>query len=121
MTAFSWKVFRGLAVLGTVGFTLFGLPMAFGWALGCLASFVMFRRTERFWTPIISAGHTPGKSTGFHNFAGNYGIMFAGLLLAALFPRYLNIYTCALGMMMIKITSVISALLEGRKGEQRWK
>ena len=42
-------------------------------------------------------------------------IMAGVLVICAICPQYLNIFACALGMMAIKITSVIDVLIPGKE------
>ena len=97
-------------ILGTVILLIFGLPLGAGYLLGCLISILLYKRNESFWTSVLDSGHAV-KGTGFLHFLVNYGLMAGGLILSALVPDYLNIFACAAGMMLIKLTTVADVVI----------
>lgn len=104
-----WKIAWIVMAAGTAIGLLFGIPYGLGFLAGCLVSVVSYKRNEIFWTGVLKTG-TSKAGTGLLHFLGNYALM-AGVLYAGIrFPQYLNIFTAALGMMLIKIASVIGAL-----------
>lgn len=109
MTERSWKIFRILTCIIAVITLVFDWRMTLGFLLGTGEAYLQYRRTEKFWNGVVDTG-TASKGTGYFHFLINYAIMGATLIVCALLPSFLNIYTCALGMFMIKITSVVEVI-----------
>jgi hypothetical protein len=109
MTERSWKI---SAVLTSIGLLIifFSRSIGFGYLLGAVSAVILYKRNEKYWSGILDSGHA-ATGTGFFHFMINYAIMAGVLVLSALYPKYLNIFACAVGLMLIKITSVIDALL----------
>lgn len=116
MTDRSWKLFTVILITVSVITLLIDWRITTGWILGCLVSRLLYWRIETFWNGVLDTGYSNAK-TGRGNHATNNLIMAAALVVCALLPQYLNIFACALGMMAIKITSVIDVLIPG-KGKQ---
>ena len=114
MTERSWKVFTVLLIAGSAVTVFIDWTLTTGWILGCLISRLLYRRIEIFWNGILDQGYSTAK-TGRGNRAGNIMIMAGVLVICAVCPQYLNIFACALGMMAIKITSVIDVLIPGKE------
>lgn len=106
----SWKLLAVLTAIGTCGSALFSFSIAAGFLLGSLLSVLLYKRNESYWGEILDIGTTAGSRYGFH-FLVNMIIMAAPMLLAVRFPRYLNIFAAAAGLLMIKITVTIEVLL----------
>ena len=105
----SWKIAWLLTGIGTLsGFIR--ISFGVGYLSGCLVGLLLYKRNEVYWSGILDGGRA-ARGTGFLHFLVNYGMMAALLVLAAFFPEYLNIFACAIGMMVIKFTSLIDALL----------
>lgn len=89
---------------------------AAGFALGGLASILLYIRNDRFWSGVLDTG-TSTKYTGIFHFMVNYLIMAAVLLAGALIPKIFNIFACTAGLMLIKISVIVKeAFLHERKG-----
>lgn len=114
MTRKSYRIFAVLLIAVSVLTLFFDYRWTTGWLLGCLVSLLLYRRVESFWGMILDRRFVSGK-TGRGNFLGNYLIMAATLLICAFFGKFLNIYSCALGLMAVRFTSVIEILIT-RKG-----
>ena len=92
---------------------IFGLPLMNGYLLGsAVAAFLLFRNVV-FWSDVLDSRFA-SRSTGSSHFLVNYLLMVVAMLLSVKFPQYLNIFTCALGLLMTKITLVIDELWKGR-------
>lgn len=88
---------------------------ASGYLLGCCTALLLYKRIESFWGKVLDRGYST-KRTGIFHFAINYALMAIVLVLCALYPKYLNIFACAIGMMVIKIAATIdAALLQGKE------
>lgn len=111
----SWKLFAGLTVLITIVTLLIDFRIAAGFLTGSLLSLLLYKRNESYWGEILDIGTTAGSRYGFH-FLINMCIMALPMVAAALFPRYLNIFAVAAGLLMIKITVTVEVLLPW-KGE----
>lgn len=110
----TWKLFTLILITVSVVTIFIDWRITTGWILGCLISRILYRRIEVFWNGILDQGYATAK-TGRGNYFTNYLIMAAALVVCALCPEYLNIFACALGMMAIKITSVMDVLIPGKE------
>ena len=110
----SWKIFTVLLIIVSVVTVFIDWKITTGWILGCLISRLLYRRIEGFWNGILDQGYSNAK-TGRGNRAGNILIMAGVLVLCAVCPEYLNIFACAIGMMAIKITSIVDVLIPGKE------
>ena len=79
---------------------------ASGFALGAVASVLLYIRNEQFWSGVLDTG-TATKYTGIFHFLINYGIMAGVLVLSALKPELFNIFACAVGLLLLKISVII--------------
>jgi len=110
MTKKSWKI-ACIVILAGLITLIVDWRWTTGYMLGCLVAIILYKRNEHFWSGILDTGHAQ-KGTGFFHFLINYGLMAGVLILSALYPQYLNIFACAIGMMLIKITSVIDMMFQ---------
>jgi|LAHS01.1.fsa_nt_gb hypothetical protein len=78
-----------------------------GFVLGCAASALAYRNTENYVDRTISAKMPAG--TVFHMML-NYMIWTVVLIVSAVFPKYLNILSCAAGLFMIRVALIIDSL-----------
>ena len=91
------------------------ITYASGYALGCAASVLLYIRNDRFWSGVLDSGSAT-KYTGIFHFLINYLIMAGVLLVSALYPQFFNIFTCAVGLMLLKISVIIKeTILRHRK------
>lgn len=96
-------------------FLLIDLSLVYGFLLGSVISMIIYYRTERFCTAILSS-QTANKGFMYLNFMINFGMMALTLLICAFKPVLFNIFAAALGLLMTKITIIIHAIfLERRK------
>lgn len=114
MTERSWKIFRILALLVGIITIFIDWRMTTGWLLGCGEAYLQYYRTDKFWNNVIDSGHAV-KRTGYFHFLISYAIMGLTLLVCALLPQILNIYLCALGMMSVKLTSILEITIYREK------
>lgn len=112
MTEKSWKIYKILMIAVSAVTLFINFRWTTGWLLGGLVAMLLYRRIENYWNGILDIGYAD-KKTGRGNYFTNYLIMAAAMVVCALLPEYLNIFTCALGLMAVKITSVIEILITG--------
>ena len=105
-----WKTAVVLTGAGVLILLIFGLRFSLGWLLGCVVSVLLYKRNDSFWSSVLDTGEA-GRGTGFLHFLVNYGMMAGALLVSAFFPEYLNIFACAAGMMLIKLTTVADVMI----------
>ena len=110
MNARLWKTAAVLTAAGGLILLLINWRLSTGYILGCLVSVLLYKRNESFWTGVLDSGHAV-RGTGFLHFLVNYGLMGGSMLISALLPQYLNIFACAAGLMLIKMTTVADVLI----------
>jgi hypothetical protein len=114
MTKRTWITALVLTLLGTC--TVFiHRPIGFGFLLGSVTAVLLYKRNEWFWTGVLDQ-RSATQWTGFLHFIINYLLMGGVLVLSALKPEYFNIFACAVGLFLIKITVTIDVLIH-REGE----
>jgi hypothetical protein len=114
MTKRTWTIAAVLMVIGTCTL-LISRPVGFGFLLGASTAVLLYKRNESYWTSILNQGSAT-KWTGFFHFIINYALMAGVLLICALKQEYLNIFACAIGLFLIKITVTVDVLVN-REGE----
>lgn len=114
MTKRTWKTAAVLIVLGTCTAFVYR-PAGFGFLLGSLTAVLLYKRNEHFWTGVLDQ-RSATQWTGFFHFIINYLLMGGVMVISALKPEYLNIFACAIGLFLIKITVTIDVLIH-REGE----
>ena len=109
MTNHSWKIYYAFVLISFV-FLPFHWQWTTGWLLGSLAAFIIYKRTENFARQVVSMQSTSGT------FAINYFLMAAVLVVSAVFPQYLNVLTCAIGLSPIKLAIIfhVAVIERGR-------
>ncbi len=111
METTDWKVYRILAVVITVICLFISIPAAIGFVIGSLDAILLYKRNESYWSEILDIGTPVGSRYGFH-YMINIALMALPMLVAVLYPQYINVFTVALGLMMIKITVTLQLLLK---------
>ncbi len=106
----TWKIFYILMILGTILPLFFNYKISLGYLLGSTEALIHYKRLERFWNGVMDVG-VSHKRTGLGHFGFTFLMMAAVLLICAFFPNIFNIYACAIGMMLIKLTSYIDLLI----------
>ena len=114
MTARMWKIAAIVTALGAC-LLFVSRPVGAGFLLGAVTAVVLFKRNEKFWNGVLDSMHSE-KTTGLLHFIVNYVLMAGVLVLSALYPEILNIFACAVGLMLIKIAATIDALLKQEGG-----
>jgi len=109
MSKRAWQISLGILVIGSIALALIKIAFGLGFFLGGVIGLLNYKRNESFWTAVLESRQA-GRGTGFSHFLVNYGLMASVLVLAALFPDYLNIFTAALGLMIVKIATVAETL-----------
>lgn len=112
MTDYTWKIYYAF-VLISFAFLPFHWQWTTGWLLGSFAAFIIYRRTENFARQALSMQSTSGT---YLNFAINYALMATVLVISAIFPQYLNVLTCAIGLSTIKLAIIfhVAVIERGR-------
>jgi hypothetical protein len=111
------KLSRILMIAGAVIFAFVGRAYLLGFLLGAAAGWWLFRSTADYWNDVVDTGFA-SAGTGSGHFLLHYLVMGGVLVLCALQPAWFNIFTCALGMVVLKISVILDAALE-KKGEKR--
>ena len=109
---------RTIAVITCLGLLtgLLDIRYALGFGLGALASILLYFRNDSFWSDVLDTG-TSTKYTGIFHFLINYLIMAGVLLAGAFLPQFFNIFACAAGLMLIKISVIVKEAFPNiRKG-----
>lgn len=114
MTKRTWITAFILMAVGTCTI-LISRPVGLGFLLGSLTAVLLYKRNEIFWTGVLNQG-SAHQWTGFFHFIVNYALMAGVLVLSALYSDYLNIFACAVGLFLIKITVTADVLLH-KEGE----
>ena len=114
MTKRTWTIAAVLIVIGTCT-ALVSRPVGFGFLLGAVTAVILYKRNEVYWTGILNQGSAT-KWTGIFHFLINYALMAGVLVLSALYDSYFNIFACAVGLFLIKITVTVDVLVN-REGE----
>lgn len=91
----------------------FSLKFCAGFVIGAIGSRLLFWRNETFWSDVLDTRIPVG---GWSHFLVNYLLMAAVLMLGALFPRYINIFGCAFGLISVKLAIVLNEMT-GKKEE----
>ncbi len=105
MSKRAWMLSFWILGIGTVVLTILGMKFGLGYLLGGCVGLVNYKRNETFWSAVLSTGHAK-RGTGFTHFLVNYGLMAGVLAVGVMFPAYVNIFTAALGLMIIKLAAV---------------
>ena len=91
----------------------FSLQFCAGFVIGAIGSRLLFWRNETFWSDVLDTRVPVG---GGGHFMVNYLLMALAMIPGALFPRYINIFGCALGLISVKLAIVLSETV-GKKEE----
>lgn len=110
MNAKTWKLFYILMIFGTIITVVIDYRIALGYLLGSLEAWIHYKRLEKFWNGVIDVG-VSHKSTGVMHFAITFALMACVLLICAFLPNVFNIYACAVGMLLIKVTTYIDLFI----------
>ena len=105
----SWKICCLIVLIGTLT-ALIRLSYGLGFLAGSLIGILLYLRNERYWNEVVDGGSV-GKSTGLLHFSLNYLLMASVMLVGVKYPQYVNIFTGAAGLMIIKLTVLADSLL----------
>ncbi len=109
----TWKITGVIAALGLLsGFI--NWRFATGYALGAAIAVLLYKRNEGYWNGVVDMGNAK-KGTGFTHFLVNYALMAGAMILCAKLPQYFNIFACAIGLMLIKISVTAGVLFQGKE------
>ena len=109
MTNRSWKIFGILAVIGCLS-GIYHYSCLFGFLLGIGVALLLNYRNTTYWNDVLDT-KIARKGIGTSHFMVNYLIMAFTLILCAFYPQYLNIFLCALGMSLIKISIILNEVV----------
>ena len=112
MTDYTWKIYYAFVLISFV-FLPFHWQWTTGWLMGSFAALIIYRRTENVARQALSMESTSGT---YLNFAINYALMATVLVISAIFPQYLNVLTCAIGLSTIKLAIIfhVAVIERGR-------
>ena len=108
-----WKKWTVLGAVIVVVSLFFRWQFAVGYVIGAAVSWLLFWRNETFWSDVLDTRVPVG---GGGHFMVNYLLMALAMIPGALFPRYINIFGCALGLISVKLAIVLSETV-GKKEE----
>lgn len=108
------KLYMVLTAGLTFAFLFIDLSVSLGFLFGSIVSLIMMRRTERFCTMLLSS-RSANKGLMALNFMINFGLMALTLIICALKPDFLNIFGAAMGLLSVKLTIILNALLLERR------
>ncbi len=106
----TWKLFYILMIFGAIITIVVDYRIALGYLLGSAEALIHYKRLEKFWNGVIDVG-VSHKSTGVMHFTFTFAMMACVLLICAFLPNIFNIYACAVGMLLIKVTTYIDLLI----------
>lgn len=112
----SWKICGVLIVLGLLtGFI--HLKYAVGFLAGSLIGILLYLRNDSYWNNVVDGGYSE-KGTGIFHFLINYALMASVMIIAVKLPEYINIFASAAGLLIIKMTITVEALLPRRESDE---
>lgn len=115
MSQRAWKIFYILMGLGTIIPLCIDFRISLGFLLGSVEALVHYKRLESFWNGIMDVG-VSNKHTGVMHFGFTFALMAGVLLICAFFQNIFNIFACAVGMILVKITTYIDMLIPTKEG-----
>jgi len=108
----TWFVFLCLCIALSIIFLVFDYTWTLGYLFGCFISFVVYKNTERFVNNSVKARMPIGAAS---HFVLNFLLWGISLIICAKVPQILNILTCALGLMAIRLSIIIDYCFLERK------
>lgn len=108
-----WKTWAVLGAVIVVVSVFFRWQFAVGYVIGAASCRLLFWRNETFWSDVLDTRIPVG---GGSHFLVNYLLMAVTLMLGALFPEYIDIFGCALGLFSVKLAVVLCEII-GKKEE----
>lgn len=110
----NWKLCFILVSGISVAAFIYDYRIALGFLLGTAISILLYFRTVMFCNAVID-NKKAGKAFVFSRFMSSYALMAIPMILAVIWPNIFNLFAVAAGLLMIKFTLVLSALIERRK------
>lgn len=110
----SWKLYFILVTGISVAALIYDYRIALGFLLGTAVSALLYFRTVMFCNTVLDTKKAK-KTFVLSRFMSSYALMAIPLIMAIAWPNLLNLYAAAAGLLMIKFTLVLSALIERRK------
>ena len=102
----SWIIFGILAILCALsGFYHYRFLVGLG--LGILVGLLLYYRNTTYWNDYLDNQET-GKYAYTGHFIINYLLMAIALILCAKFTQHMNIFMCAIGMSLVKLSLIIN-------------
>lgn len=105
----TWKLMAVLSVIISVITLLFHWQWTLGFLFGDGMAVILFLRNASFWSDRLDEKEVRGFSCIMHFFL-NVILMAVPMLAGAIYPQYFNIFTAALGLLMIKITVYVESI-----------
>lgn len=111
----TWKLFTIISGILAIVLLVIQIPLGLGYIIGVGMCVLLYKRNEWYWTDILDSREKIGYAYLGHYFI-NFLCMAVPMVVAALYPNILNIFTVALGLLMLKITVTIDVLLQKKGG-----
>lgn len=111
----TWKLFGTISVIVTILLIVISRPLGLGYVVGVGMCALLYKRNETYWGDVFDAREKVGYGY-FGHYLINLLCMAVPMILAARHPHVLNIFTVALGLLMIKITVTLETVLP-KKGD----
>ncbi len=115
MNGRSWRICAVLMFFSLISL-YWGKKYFLGFLLGEVISILIYKRNESYWNGVVDMREAHA-GTGFFHFIINYALMAGPMILAAIRPQWLNIFTVALGMTLIKIAVTIEAVIPWKEND----
>ncbi len=112
----SWKICAVLVVLGSLT-GLIHPKYAAGFLAGAMIGILLYFRNDSYWNSVVDGGYAE-KGTGILHFLINYALMAAVMIISVKLPEYMNIFASAAGLLIIKMTITVEALLPRKESDE---
>jgi len=112
----SWKICGVLVVLGALT-GLIHPKYAAGFLTGALIGILLYFRNDRYWNSVVDGGYAE-RGTGILHFLINYALMAAVMIISVKLPEHMTIFASAAGLLIIKMTITVEALLPRKESDE---
>lgn len=95
----------------------FDIRIALGFLFGAIGSVLLYLRNVAFCNAVLDERSTRHLKT-FGRFMQSYAIMAIVLIVAAVKPELLNVFSAALGLLLVKICLILETFIERRDKDE---